>query len=231
MKSKSSEKRKDHIDSLKEFLTRDDTKMDPSLIPWIQDRLHILYSLEGIDSSADEDGTTVISQSSTDADSSEEGKRLITHDELARHTTEEKHIWLSILGKVYDVTNGISFYGPDTGSYQFYAGRDASPCFSSGINNPKGAAEALEEWEGKKLVSVLEWSQFYENHETYKYLGVLVGSKYYNEEGEETEARKLILEKAGEAKAQADKEKEERKKARLEKKKKLLEEKKKQKQK
>ncbi|KAL3795459.1 hypothetical protein HJC23_000817 [Cyclotella cryptica] len=239
MTIKSSEERQSQISRLNELLTRDEQNLNSALIPWIKERLHILYSLEGMP----EDSNDTVVEDSTFAKSDEQpsnaetirtnsnNERLITIDELAQHTTEENQIWLSILGKVYDVTTGISFYGPNSGSYKFYAGRDASPCFTTGKNNPEGAAEALEEWEGKKLMSVTEWSQFYEKHETYKFLGVLAGSKYYDEEGEEKEVRRIILDKAAEAKVQADKEKEEKKKARLEKKKREKEEREKKKKK
>lgn len=142
------------------------------------------------------------------------GDRLITHDELGRHVRKEDRIWLSILGKVYDVTEGIDFYGQEKGSYKFYAGRDASPCFSTGKNNEDGAGEDLLEWEDKKLMSVYEWSEFYANHETYEYLGVLAGSRFYGEGGEELQARRDIVARASEAKRVADEEKEKRKKER-----------------
>ena len=83
----------------------------------------------------------------------------------------------------------------------------------------------MEEWEdGKRLLAILEWSEFYENHETYVYLGRLAGCKFYNERGEETKVRKIVVEKALEARAVAEKEKEEKKKVRLEKKRRLEEE-------
>ena len=232
MKSKSSEERRKQIDQLKGFLSRDDENINTDLFPWIKARLHILYHLEGIDQTSDD---TIIIDTPNDNDTNSEEssesvekleqhhKGLVSIEELSQHTTAES-TWLSILGKVYDVTTGQSFYGPDAGSYRFYAGRDASPCFSSGQNNEEGAAEPLEEWDGKKLMAILDWSEFYEKHETYQYLGVLAGSKYFDEEGNETEVRKIIMEKAGEAKVQAEKEKEAKKKARLEKKKKLQEE-------
>lgn len=244
MKPKSSQDRKQQIDRLKELLSRDAEgvkSINADLIPWIQDRLYILYALEGLDAAeltesqaaataADAQGGTGAALDDKESKSIQNGNntdstvRLITSEELAEHVTEEKQIWLSILGKVYDVTTGLSFYGPNSGSYSFYAGRDASPCFSTGKNNLEGAAEDMQEWEGKRLLAVMEWSEFYEKHETYKYLGLLAGSKYYDEEGNEKEYRRIILEKAGEAKIQAEKEKEEKKKARLEKKKKLQEE-------
>ncbi len=68
-------------------------------------------------------------------------------------------------------------------------------------------------------MSVYDWSKFYEDHETYQFMGVLVDSKYYDENGEETDVRKEIVERASRAKVIAEKKKEERKKARLEKRK------------
>lgn len=258
MKPKSSQDRKRQIDRLKDLLLRDEkgaNAINMDLIPWIEDRLYILYALEGLDVSelkesraaaatvdvlSDMDTTSDVEELLATEDASTatelESKpiqtgndtantvRLIKPEELAEHTTQENKIWLSILGKVYDVTTGLSFYGPTSGSYSFYAGRDASPCFSTGRNNPEGAAEDMLDWEGKRLLAVLEWSEFYEKHETYKYLGLLVGSKYYDEGGNEKEYRRIILKKAADAKAQAEKEKEEKKKARLEKKKRLQEE-------
>ena len=88
------------------------------------------------------------------------GDRLITPTKLALHTTKEARIWLSILGKVYDVTDDEDFYGALKGGYKFYAGRDASPCCSTGKNTPEGDNEKLEEWDTKKQLGVYEWSLF-----------------------------------------------------------------------
>lgn len=81
------------------------------------------------------------------------GDRIISAEELALHITNKKRIWLSILGKVYDVTDGQKFYSKMLkGDYTFYAGRDASPCFGSGNNTPEGAEEKIEEWEDDKML-------------------------------------------------------------------------------
>lgn len=141
--------------------------------------------------------------------------RILTADELALHTTVENRIWLSILGKVYDVTEGVDFYGPDKGGYKYYAGRDASPCFSTGNNNDEGSEEKLEEWEDKKLVAVYEWSEFYADHETYKYLGVLGGSRYFDEGGGETPLRKDIVARSKETKKIQEEERERKRQERL----------------
>lgn len=143
------------------------------------------------------------------------GDRLISHDELATHTTKDKRIWLSILGKVYDVTEGVDFYDATKGGYKFYAGRDASPCFATGKNTPEGAEEKIEEWETKKQLGVYEWSTFYANHERYTHIGVLAGSKYYDDNGNETQLRNAIVEPCAVAKAIQDEEREKKKAERL----------------
>ncbi|KAL7539484.1 hypothetical protein ACHAXR_009337 [Thalassiosira sp. AJA248-18] len=180
-------------------------------------------SSEEIQSSQDDDTTkNDITTTETTAQFGPNGDRLITPEEIALHTgvggaSPDNPIWLSILGKVYDVTAGEDFYGATAGSYKFYAGRDATPCFSSGNNTPEGAAEKLEEWEDKKLMSAWEWSTFYEEHETYKYLGILAGSRYYDESGNELPLRQDIVNRSSEAKKAFDVEKERKKKERMEK--------------
>ena len=143
------------------------------------------------------------------------GDRLITVPELATHTMKENRIWLSILGRVYDVTDGEDFYGALRGGYKFYAGRDASPCFSTGNNTPEGAEEKLEEWDTKKQLGVYEWSVFYADHKKYEYMGVLAGSRYFDEGGTETELRRGIVERCSAAKAIQDEERDKKKAERL----------------
>mmetsp|Transcript_4686 Transcript_4686/g.8727 ORF Transcript_4686/g.8727 Transcript_4686/m.8727 type:complete len:290 (-) Transcript_4686:399-1268(-) len=148
------------------------------------------------------------------------GNRLIFAEELATHIGEggaspSNPIWLSILGKVYDVTTGEDFYGAEKGGYRFYSGRDASPCFSTGNNTPEGADENLDEWEDKKLIAAYEWSVFYEDHETYQYLGDFAGSKYFDAQGNELDYRKNIVSRSKEAKKIMDEEKERKKAERI----------------
>mmetsp|Transcript_24494 Transcript_24494/g.37264 ORF Transcript_24494/g.37264 Transcript_24494/m.37264 type:complete len:264 (-) Transcript_24494:500-1291(-) len=135
------------------------------------------------------------------AEFSPAGERLISAEELALHTgkggpSPDNPIWLSILGKVYDVTAGVEYYGEENGGYRYYAGRDASLCFSSGKNNDEGAAEDWTQWEDKQLVPVLEWARFYQDHETYKALGLFAGSQWFDANGVQTQARKDFARRA-----------------------------------
>jgi len=54
-----------------------------------------------------------------------------------------------------------------------------------------------------------------ENHEKYRYLGKLAGSRYYDENGIETDLRRDIVEKCSVAKKIADEEKEKKKAERM----------------
>jgi hypothetical protein len=162
-----------------------------------------------------DDQVVVVDAAADAAAADADGDRLIGHEELALHTTTENRIWLSILGKVYDVTDGEDFYGALKGGYKFYAGRDASPCFATGNNTPEGANEKLEEWDTSKQLGVYEWSTFYENHEKYRYLGKLAGSRYYDEMGIETDLRRDIVERCSVAKKIADEEREKKKAERM----------------
>ena len=69
-------------------------------------------------------------------------------------------------------------------------------------------------------MSVYDWSLFYENHDVYTFMGILINSKYYNENGEETDIRKDIVKRASAAKEIVEAERAERKGKREEKRKK-----------
>lgn len=73
----------------------------------------------------------------------------------------------------------------------------------------------MEEWEGKKQLGVYEWSTFYEKHEKYIFVVVLVGSRYYDKYGNETELRRRIVEECSVAKKITDKEREKKKAERM----------------
>ena len=114
------------------------------------------------------------------------GIRLISRDELQQKTGEDDpEIWLSILGDVYDVTGGESFYGKGT-SYGAFAGRDCSVCFVSGIFSPEEAKKNILDVEDTKLLGILNWVEFYSTHESYNFVGHFVDPRYYKEDGNPT---------------------------------------------
>merc|ERR1712160_4898 len=100
---------------------------------------------------------------------------------------------MGILGQIYDVTSGRDFYGPD-GSYKFFSGKDASPTYISGIFNDEGLKDDIIKFNPEELASLESWRDFYADHDTYHYVGLLVGV-YYDAEGKPTPLLNKINEK------------------------------------
>jgi len=112
--------------------------------------------------------------------------RVITQNELEQKTgADGSQIWLSILGDVYDVSQGASFYGKGT-SYGTFAGRDCSVCFVSGVFTAEEAQKNTDELSDTMLAGILDWCRFYATHSSYKFVGFLVDPRYYNEKGHPT---------------------------------------------
>jgi len=124
--------------------------------------------------------------------------RVISAEELSSKLGRDgEEIWLSLLGKVFDVTQGYSYYGPNEG-YSFFAGKDATPTFASGKFNDEGLKADIRTFGADELGAIKEWSTFYEDHETYKFVGFLHGD-YYDGEGKPTLLLDEINEKAADS--------------------------------
>jgi hypothetical protein len=102
-------------------------------------------------------------------------------------------IWLSIMGEVYDVTSGRSFYGPG-GNYAVFAGKDGSVPFITGKFTQEEAQKSLtESLSAAQLVALEGWRKFYETSDKYPFVGLLQGS-LYDEHGNPTEELKTVRE-------------------------------------
>ncbi|KAI9329616.1 cytochrome b5-like heme/steroid binding domain-containing protein, partial [Obelidium mucronatum] len=83
-----------------------------------------------------------------------------------------KPIYLAINGKVYDVSAGEKYYGKE-GGYKFFAGVDAARAYITGcfethlIPDLRGLSEA-------EIESLSTWSDFYEKHDKYFYVGQVI---------------------------------------------------------
>ncbi len=84
-------------------------------------------------------------------------------------------IYLAILGRVYDVTAGDAFYGPDAGGYSGFAGRDGSRAFVTGEFNAEGLVEQIDDLSDQQVNDVFQWNDFYTNQDKYHYLGKVEG--------------------------------------------------------
>ena len=115
---------------------------------------------------------------------------VIDNDTLASKTGSEGdgEVWLSVLGKVYNVTEGRRFYG-EGGSYSIFAARDASGYFASGKFDEESARAVEYDSLSKSALSDLKhWVEFYEKKDAYPQIGVMDGI-FYDSNGYQTKLR------------------------------------------
>ncbi|XP_065226961.1 neuferricin [Planococcus citri] len=112
-----------------------------------------------------------------------------------RNGKNSKDLYLSILGKVFDVSSGQSYYGAGQ-MYHGFIGRDASRAFITGDFSESGLTDDVLDLPLQDLRHLKEWLKMYEDK--YKYKGKLIG-KYYDEEGNPTDYNKKIMERFDEA--------------------------------
>ncbi|MCL7042136.1 hypothetical protein MKW94_028835 [Papaver nudicaule] len=79
---------------------------------------------------------------------------------------DESPILLSVLGSVFDVTNGRSHYGPG-GNYHHFVGKDASRAFASGNFTGDGLTDSLHGLSSLEVKSVVDWRDFYSRRYIY----------------------------------------------------------------
>lgn len=134
------------------------------------------------------------SETGTCANPDCEGVLVITEEELkTKDGRNDGDIWLSVLGEVYDVTEGRKFYGEGT-SYGFFAAKDASACFASGKFNEEGLKQPLDDLSSSQLEAVEQWRKFYADKDNYHFVGVLQGA-FYDSAGKPTKELKGIRSK------------------------------------
>lgn len=113
-------------------------------------------------------------------------ERIFSTEELSGYVGKDGgKIYLSVLGEVYDVTEGKDFYGEGS-SYSFFAGADRTACYFSGDFTEDGAKKNILDYTPKQIQSLEEWRSFYEKHEKYFFVGKLEG-QFYNTQGEPTQ--------------------------------------------
>ncbi|KAJ3020626.1 UNVERIFIED_CONTAM: hypothetical protein HDU68_010089 [Siphonaria sp. JEL0065] len=88
-----------------------------------------------------------------------------------------KSIYLSVKGRVYDVTSGASFYGPD-GMYGNFAGRDASRGLAKDsfdeemVQSLDLPIDELKDLTDSEVETLNGWASFF--HNKYTHVGFLV---------------------------------------------------------
>ncbi|KAL3821752.1 hypothetical protein ACHAXA_000251 [Cyclostephanos tholiformis] len=109
-----------------------------------------------------------------------ENAMTITRDQLEEMDGHDgAPLYLSIRGRVYDVTAGSKFYG-EGGEYSDWVGRDASRSFGTGCRGGVDRtgmdclSESLEGLTAAELREIDRWLELYETHDKYTFVGHLV---------------------------------------------------------
>lgn len=119
------------------------------------------------------------------AESKDPKVRVFAAKELLRHD-DSAPLLLVVVGEVYDVSSGESFYGPGSSYEGFANGTDASRAFlTSDFDN--NATDDLDGLLPGECLGIEHWVNFYANHAKYTFAGLLHG-RFYDEQGEPTEA-------------------------------------------
>jgi membrane-associated progesterone receptor component len=81
---------------------------------------------------------------------------------------------IGLFGRVYDVTSGAKFYGPE-GRYKGFAGRDVSYALSSGCMLCLGTQRLNQHnFTEKEIAEGKRWLSFFETHDKYSFVGSLM---------------------------------------------------------
>jgi membrane-associated progesterone receptor component len=88
-------------------------------------------------------------------------------------------IYISVFGRVYDVSAGEKYYGED-GSYGMFAGKDVTRGLCLGCKAEECLVRSTEGLTEKQLDEGKRWLSFFQLHDKYQFVGKL--------EGEDSEA-------------------------------------------
>lgn len=120
-----------------------------------------------------------------------------------KNGVDETVIWISILGEVYDVTEGQDHYAPGK-SYSGFAGRDGSVAFVTGKFTAEEAKKSADELKDSELTGLEDWRTFYRTHAVYKFVGRLIDPRYFSETSDPTEAMRQLEERIKVARVEYD---------------------------
>ena len=134
---------------------------------------------------AAEGGSTAAAGEQRGGTAVETGKETTSPAATRAVRADGSPIYLAILGRVYDVTAGDAFYGPDAGGYSGFAGRDGSRAFVTGEFTAEGLVEDIDDLNDQQVSDVFQWNEFYTNEDKYHYLGKVKGL-YVDAEGRDT---------------------------------------------
>jgi len=79
-------------------------------------------------------------------------------------------IYLSVFGRVYDVSKGAKFYGPDA-SYSMFAGKDVTRALCLGCKQPECLIRSTEGLTEDQINEGKRWLSFFHLHDKYSFVG------------------------------------------------------------
>ena len=106
-------------------------------------------------------------------DDDDDGMRFTLEDLASFDGVAGSPIYLAIMGRVYDVTAGAAFYGPQR-SYHHYAGKDATRSFATGCTKAECLVGSLVGLSQDQKREAHRWLELYQFHDKYKFLGKVV---------------------------------------------------------
>jgi len=126
--------------------------------------------LSGIDFSETECNSTGCSDSAT-------SDTTFTAKEIEGFGSGEngKPIYLSIFGRVYDVSEGEKFYGPDS-NYAMFAGKDVTRALCLGCKEPECLVRSTDGLSEAQIKEGKRWLSFFHMHDKYNYIGSMESS-------------------------------------------------------
>jgi predicted heme/steroid binding protein len=98
----------------------------------------------------------------------------MTAEELASFNGEDDGpLYICITGRIYDVTAGSKFYGPEA-RYHGFVGKDATRAFATGCKQAECISSSTEGLTEKEWKEIDRWLELYETHDKYTFVGFLV---------------------------------------------------------
>lgn len=79
-------------------------------------------------------------------------------------------LYLSVFGRVYDVSQGEKFYGPDA-NYAMFAGKDVTRALCLGCKEPECLVRSTEDLSVDQIKEGKRWLSFFHTHDKYHYVG------------------------------------------------------------
>ena len=76
-------------------------------------------------------------------------------------TDASKPLYVAVKGRIFDVTNGKSFYGPG-GPYAMFAGKDASRALAKMSKNDEDVTPSLDGLSDKEIGVLNDWEKKFE---------------------------------------------------------------------